>query len=209
MGRSTFSQARKQRKQYKRFLVVSEGIVTEKQYLNAIKRSRRIRSGDLVFVPPGPTSPLEIVKRARDLQRKESAKGDKYDFVWCIFDVESGVDQSARPGLSDALSMAVKLKISVAFSNPCFELWVLLHRQMHEASIDRHAVQRLCSNLNLVTGKHIRNPGQLLDNYSLARNHARSLEERHNRDKRIRAEDRNPSSRVFELVDAIYIEFEA
>jgi hypothetical protein len=207
VARSSFRKSNKQREQYKRFLIVSEGAVTEEQYLNGVKRSRRVRSGDMEFFPPGPTSPVEIVKRARDLQNKARASGDKYDFVWCIFDVESGVDQRARPRLSEAINMANACNVSVALSNPCFELWILLHRQVQEASIDRHRVQRLCSSLALVVGKHIQNVEQILDNYPTAREHARALEDKHDREGRREAQDRNPSSRVFELVEAIYAAF--
>jgi hypothetical protein len=158
-------------------------------------------------VPPGPTSPLEIVKRALDLRKNAKAEKDPYDFVWCIFDVESRSDQKARPKLADAIAMARKVRIDVALSNPCFELWILLHEQQQEAWIGNDKVQSLCSSLALVVKKEIQAPDRLIEKYPTARERAAHLEEKHAREMRIRAEDKNPSSTVYKLVDTIFQAF--
>jgi RloB-like protein len=207
MSKRGAEQKRRLKKQNPRFLIVSEGELTERQYLASIRRSLRARSNDIDFIPPGPTSPVEIVKRALDLRRKAYSEKDPYDFVWCIFDVESKVDQKARPRLSDAIAMAKKLKINIALSNPCFELWILLHVTQQEAWIGNDKVQSLCSSLGLVVHKEIKDPGQLIGSFGVARGRAMSLEDKHDREGRGRAEERNPSSSVYRLVDAIYEEF--
>ncbi|MGA9669933.1 MAG: RloB family protein [Terracidiphilus sp.] len=207
MAKRGSRQRSKFKKQSPRFLIVSEGELTEQQYLAAIRRSLRARSNDIHFIPPGPTSPVEIVKKALYLRREANAERDPYDFVWCIFDVESKVDQRARPRLSDAIAMAQQLKIEVALSNPCFELWILLHEFQQEAWIGSDKVQGLCASLGLVVRKEIQAPDPLIGKFGIARGRAESLEEKHNRETRTRAEERNPSSLVYRLVDAIYKEF--
>jgi RloB-like protein len=197
----------KLKRQNPRFLIVSEGELTERQYLASIRRSLRARSNDIDFIPPGPTSPVEIVKRALDLRRKANAEKDPYDFVWCVFDVESKVDQKARPRLSDAIVMAQQLKINIALSNPCFELWILLHVTQQEAWIGSDKVQILCSRLGLVVHKEIQASDQLIEKFGDARDRAANLENKHDREGRARAEERNPSSSVYRLVEAIYKEF--
>jgi hypothetical protein len=200
-------QRSKLKKQNARFLIVSEGELTEQQYLAAIRRSLRARSNDILFIPPGPTSPVEIVKKARDLRRKANAEKDPYDFVWCVFDVESKMDQKARPRLSEAIAMARQLDINVALSNPCFELWILLHEVQQEAWIGSDRAQSLCSSLGLVVHKAIQAPDQLIEKFGIARGRAESLEEKHDRETRTVAEERNPSSLVYLLIDAIHKAF--
>jgi hypothetical protein len=207
MSKQRAGQQSKLRRQNPRFLIISEGEKTEQQYLASVRRSLRARSNDIVFIPPGPTSPVEIVKRALDLRRKAHAEKDPYDFVWCVFDVESKVDQKATPRLSDAIAMAQKLKIDIALSNPCFELWILLHVAQQEAWIGSDKVQVLCSSLGLVVHKEIRAPDQLIQDFGVARGRAMNLEDKHDREGRARAEERNPSSSVYRLVEAIYKEF--
>lgn len=96
------SRVSKNREQRPRFLLVLEGAVTEKQYFGAVKRLHRIRATDVQLVPPGPTSPLEIVELAYRLKIRAS-KTDPYDKVWCVFDVEAKVSQQGRHGVAEAL----------------------------------------------------------------------------------------------------------
>jgi hypothetical protein len=66
-----------------------------------------------------PKSPQEIVAYAA--KYLDRATGD-FDEVWCVFDVDdfeigSAVQRAGRAGLE------------LAISDPCFELWLLLHHE--------------------------------------------------------------------------------
>jgi hypothetical protein len=115
MGSRTFKRKQKDHDQNPRLLIVSEGAVTELEYIEAVKRSRIVRSAEIEYVPPGPTSPVEIVQRALAL-RERDRKSDPIDAVWCMFDAEAKIAQRARPGSSDALALAFSKDISVARS---------------------------------------------------------------------------------------------
>ena len=206
MGKRDFKRKTESRRQNPRFLIVSEGAVTERQYLEAVKRSGRIPDVNLKLDDPPPTSPKEIVKKARDL-KKEARKDDPYDAVWCVFDVEAKVSQNARPGLVEAIQMAKANKIFIALSNPCFELWILLHEKQHTAAIYSEDVRHACSSLGLVEGKHICNPDQLLNNCQIAIQRAKDLDVMHQGNETDKHEDQNPSSGVYKLVEAIYKAF--
>jgi RloB-like protein len=206
MGSRKFRRKQKSKDQNPRLLIVSEGAVTELEYIEAVKKSRAIRSAQIEYVPPGPTSPVEIVQRALAL-RERDRRHDPFDAVWCMFDAEVKITQQARPGLSQAFTLARSHDVSVAFSNPCFELWILLHAEDKQAWIDSHAIQARCSNLGLVDDKHLCAVGTLLNNYGQARKRALALEAKHDREGRTLAADRNPSSLVFGLVDAIFETF--
>jgi hypothetical protein len=202
MGKRKIGRQPKNKDQYPRFLIVSEGEVTERQYLDAVKRSRKIRSARLEFVPPGPTSPVEIVRLAYEL-RKQARRDDPFDHVWCIFDVEAKVNQQCRPGFPEAVNLAERWNISLAISNPCIELWILLHREDHQAWIDSHVCQSRCAKLQLIEGKHLVAPDDLYQEYWRARDYAANLDQKHNRDGTEDLAHRNPSSSVYKLVEAI------
>ena len=209
MSRHTFDRKQPKFAQKKRFLIVVEGAVTECQYFNAIRTLRRISTANIKVIPPGPTSPIEIVEKAIQLRKKSSHSGDPYDEVWCVFDAEAKLTQTTRPGYADALIRANQQKVKVANSNPCFELWILLHHEDCTAWIASHAVQQSCSRLNLVDGKQIRDVDQILRLHDTARQRAIVLTAMHDRNGTNNPVNRNPESTVYKLTEAIFQAFPA
>jgi hypothetical protein len=195
--------------QTKKFLVVAEGAVTEREYIEAVKRSRRMRSVE-VLIETGHTDPIGIVKQAK-ARHNEASKTDPFDQVWCIFDVEAKLTQQARFGLQEALDAARRSKIRCAVSNPCFEIWLLWHSVDHANWIASDAVQRRCKELGITQvedEKHIQDANGLVRNYcQTARDRASNVEQMHERDGKTNREDRNPSSLMYQLIDAIYAAF--
>jgi len=127
-----------------RMLICCEGEVTERSYLNGLKAELRIR---LVYIEvvPGPSNPKTLVDFA--VEKKQRAERDarrasdinlKYDEVWCVFDID------AHEYVAEAKGSAAAYNIKLAISNPCFELWLLLHFQDQRAHIERHHVQSAC-----------------------------------------------------------------
>lgn len=72
--------------------------------------------------------PKSLVRAAIEhQQRAPHSAQDRYaayDEVWCVLDVEA---PRPHPGLTEALGLAGRHDVHIAISNPCFELWVLLH----------------------------------------------------------------------------------
>lgn len=196
-------------KQEKRFLIVMEGDVTEREYLEAIKRSRQMKSVE-VRIEHGNTDPIGIVREAKRLGGA-ARKAEPFDEIWCVFDVEAKLTQPARPGLNDAINAAEQSGIGCAISNPCFEIWLCWHGADQNAWIASDAAQRLCIELGITLnggGKHLRDAATLIaDGYKAAKVRAIAIEQTHNRGRRTRPEDRNPSSGMYRLVDAIYAAF--
>lgn len=125
-----------------RFLVVCEGEVTEPRYFRQLRHLLKSLI-DLEILPGG--DPKILVERAvlkrSEADKAASQKHDSYlayDQVWCVCDVDE------HPRLNDALQQARDNGIDAAVSNPCFELWALLHFQDQTAHIERGAVQHLC-----------------------------------------------------------------
>jgi hypothetical protein len=125
-----------------RILIVCEGTRTEPGYFQQLRHVERILI-DLEISPGG--VPITLVKRAAELKRTAEKAADssedenlRYDYVWCVFDIDE------HPGVSEAKQQARDNGIELAISNPCFELWVLLHFRDQRAHIGRAVVQRDC-----------------------------------------------------------------
>jgi len=127
----------------KRILIFCEGVLTEPQYFDDFRRDERNALVDVILDGEG-GSPKTLVERAA-AQKKEAEKEArrfaddnlKYDEVWCVYDVDQ------HPKLADAHQQARDNGIELAISNPCFELWLLLHFSDQNAHIERDKLATL------------------------------------------------------------------
>ena len=142
-------------------------------------------------------APLTLVGRAREQKKSQSRRDPEFDEIWCVFDVD------AHPDLKSAVSEARDAGIWTAVSNPCFELWLVLHLADQTAYVDRHTIQHRAHQLGLVEGKSIPESERcrLFDGYEEAKRRAQALDAMHEGDGR--APGSNPSSGVWRLIDTI------
>ena len=115
--------------------------MTETQYFKAIKREIGTDLLD-VRIDDEHGDPLKLVQRAKELKKDAERRArldanERIDEVWCVFDV----DEHLR--IQEARQMAGANKIELAISNPCFELWALLHFEDLTAHQERHIVRAL------------------------------------------------------------------
>ena len=112
-----------------RIIIVCEGKVTEPQYFEDFTDQC---ANTLVRITTigGCGVPVSVVERAivekQQLTRLARSTKDSYDRqfeVWAVFDR----DDHPKPQIPRALRLAQVNDIRVAFSNPCFELWGLMH----------------------------------------------------------------------------------
>lgn len=127
-----------------RILVVCEGRVTEPSFIREFSKCERNRLVDVVVNDEGGV-PKTLVERAVALKKAASrdARRQKdqflaYDEVWCVLDVD------VHPNLPQAHQQARDNHIHLAISNPCFELWLLLHFQNQRAHLERAEAQAAC-----------------------------------------------------------------
>jgi hypothetical protein len=118
-----------------RLLLVCEGRVTEKGYFEALRRETQNRLLIVEVVGDG-ESPKTVVEHATDLKRRAEKAANaaqdvylKYDEVWCVF------DRDGHARIPEAMQQARDNNLNVAFSNPCFELWILLHFRDQRAQL--------------------------------------------------------------------------
>ena len=163
--------------------------------------ARRYRDYVLLTVDPFrgvPASLIEqAVKRQRDERRDQKrGRGRSYDEIWCVFDVDE------HPDLPRVRDLGRRHEIHLAISNPCLELWFILHLEDQWAWIDRHQAQERSQEL-FGCGKVLSSDAleALFDRYDDAAERARALEHRH-----IDAgssPEENPSSGVWRLIESI------
>ena len=133
----------------RRFILFCEGEKTETEYFKAIGRAC---SSTLIAVEPygGVGVPYTIaekaVERARSLglTPKSRRKKDSYeerDEVWAVF------DRDEHDRFNEAVMKCEQQNVGVGRSNPCFELWLILHEQDYNRPEDRHAMQKLLAQL--------------------------------------------------------------
>jgi len=179
--------------------VVCEGRVTEPEYVRGFSRWCRNPLVE-VEVAEGHGVPLTLVRIAKARKhasgreaRRARDENLSFDEVWCVFDVDE------HPALGEAREMARANGIRLAVSNPCFELWLLLHFRESPGARHRHEVQRMVAELIPGYDKHV-DLGRLGSGYPEAVRRAARLDEEA---EAMDEAGRNPSTGVHRLAESI------
>lgn len=182
-----------------RILIICEGIKTEVGYFTELKRQERNSLVEIEVDPEGGV-PKTLVERAAARKkeadrasRRQEDENLKFDEVWCVFDVDE------HPHLPDAKQQARDNGIHLAISNPCFELWALLHFAEQTAYIHRHDVATKLKSY-LPRYKKQLPCEQLWPRYEIAKTRAEKLLERQEKNG---TPEGNPSTLVHSLVESI------
>jgi len=188
----------------KTLLVFCEGERTEPEYLNALKLEPDVREAAAVDIQVAQADsgavPLTLVKRAIEARRRAVSENDEVDEFWCVFDVEWPVNHANLP---EALALAEANEISLAVSNPCFEVWLILHLKEHGAWLDNEQAAKLRRQLDSSTDKGL-DPAKYMPNVREASARSARLEERHRRDGTSFPHD-NPSSGMHHLIASVRV----
>jgi hypothetical protein len=132
---------------------------------------------------------IECAVQLRDAAKNQN---DPFEEVWCVF------DRDEHQKIDEALVRARDCKIRVAFSNPCFELWLLLHHEYTSAYLERDKAASLLK--RHLPGYHKSTDvyDRLLPNQQAAIDSAQRLRQWHQ--EAGHKETENPSTRVDILV---------
>jgi hypothetical protein len=188
------------RRPRKTLLVFCEGRRTEPEYLEALKRQPFVRDVAAVDLRVETTHgvPLTLVSMAVDARIKAKNEDAEMDEFWCVFDIEWPTN---HPNLKDAISQAQQHDIQLAISNPCFELWLVLHFRDHGGWLDNSQACRLRRQLDGSGGKGI-DAAQYMPRIKDAVRRAAELDGRHRQDDTL-FPNNNPSSGMYRLLSTI------
>jgi len=178
-----------------KILVVTEGEVTEPEYIRGFTRIYRNLLVEIVIESKAGSAPKTLVEAAKKLKKEAEKQADrkeddflKYDEVWCVFDVDE------HPNIPSAKEMARDNNIKLAISNPCFEIWLWLHFAEQPGVQHRHELQKKMKQhipSYSSKNKHV-NYSDYKDGYETAVSRAKKLEE-----------EVNPSTSVWKLTEQI------
>jgi len=121
-----------------RVLIVCEGAKTEPVYFNRFRIEQRL-SPQLFRIVGGDecgAHPKSLVQYAKNKAREAKRDRFEYEHIWCVF------DRDQHENIHEALLQARANGFGLAFSNPCFELWFLLHFQDQRAEVNRQTAVR-------------------------------------------------------------------
>jgi hypothetical protein len=120
------------RKELDRVIIACEGRKTERNYFRAIFnnliQNRNISKTSLVLARHKSTHSEGVLE---DLL-KELNKDADFEHQWIV------IDRDEHESFSDTLDKAKSIGIEVAYSNPSFELWFLLHFDDYRTATHRH-----------------------------------------------------------------------
>lgn len=137
----------------KSILILCEGVVTEPLYFKAIA-GPNTQAEALGFG----SSKSALVQRAVQYCQQKN-KDPKTTEIWVVFDFDVKYDQieNLKEDFNQAIQQAKALGFKVAYSNDCFELWLVLHAKLLESQqIRDHYYEFLSGHLEinyLETGK--------------------------------------------------------
>ncbi len=129
-----------------KFTLYTEGQNTEPEYFYALQRTL---DGALIRIEPVAAVgvPTTIAERAIEEAakfakvRKKDSSFSENDQIWAVFDR----DEHLR--IDEVYRKCERSGVGVAFSDPCFELWLILHLQDYDQTLDRHQIQRYLGEL--------------------------------------------------------------
>jgi len=131
-GKKSLPYAIRSREIRKSFLLLCEGVVTEPLYFKAIA-GPNTETEALGFG----SSRTALVKKARKFCNDKSIDKGNVE-VWIVFDFD--VDRqikNQKDDFNNAIEEAESQGFKVAYSNDCFELWLVLHIKHLEAQLTR------------------------------------------------------------------------
>ena len=123
-------------------LVVTEGD-TERIFFDGLKQ--RGLNIEIRSERGKRTNARQLVEYCVERMKANELDVGEGDLAICVFDI----DNNSKKDLEAALDLAEKNGIIVAVSNPCFELWYLLHFRDFDHHVTSYEIQRYLS-------KHIR-----------------------------------------------------
>ena len=176
-----------------------EGTRTEPEYVRALKQEpavHKVASVDIRIVNVGDTAPLTLVNAAAEARARQDR--DDVDEVWCLFDVEWPQN---HPNLKQAVNRAQHAGVRLAISNPCFELWLVLHFKRQSAWLTTDQSRDLRGALDGSSDKGL-DGASYMSRRADARQRARALTAMHDGNETPFPHD-NPSSGMFQFLDAI------
>ena len=123
------------------FHIFTEGKITEPEYIKSFYTGK-CEKKKVILAPINKAAgvPMTLVeacvKKKEELRR--AAKRDSFEgnfVLWAVFDID------IHPYVDEAIALATANGIRCIVSNPCVEVWGLMHKSLYEKPSTRHQAQ--------------------------------------------------------------------
>lgn len=172
MPRNRFERRRQIRERRKLFIVATEGKRTEQIYFNEFSGDKFRKNVQVRVLPTnkGDSAPKSVLDRVRRYIRDVGVEAG--DELWVVVDVDSW---GART-LDELYREGRQINCNVAVSNPCFELWLVLHQENLRTPLVAKECERELVRLLGDYDKADYDVGQLISHVHNAIRHAQRLD---------------------------------
>lgn len=117
-----------------RYLIACEGKETEPNYFKEL--NQKIPRDIAIIAKGDGYNTLSLVEWAEAEKDRHECNGEQIDEVWIVMDLDSFPNHKFDNAIKSAEAKGYK----VAWSNECFELWILLHFREVHSSMCRDAI---------------------------------------------------------------------
>lgn len=185
------------KKELNRVIIACEGTKTEVCYFEAffhdLIQNKNISKSSFVIARHSHTDPIGVLK---DLQA-ELKKDSEFEHQWIV------IDRDEHESFADTLYQSKAIHVNVAYSNPCFELWYLLHFEDFNNSIHRHDLPTRLNKYMLYSKSSTTIYQETLAFQEIAIERAKKLIITHSKERELNPIIDNPSTTVYQLVEIL------
>lgn len=146
------------------FLVATEDTHAPRQYFDNLKGSMPRVLVKVIPTPEGSghSSPQHVVERLRNsfMEARRSGHVQEGDEFWVLLDTDHHTRGTHLANTCQAMQVARSAGFEIAFSNPSFELWLLLHHSEVGKSEAFPDAQSVVARLQAVLGGYRKNEFQ-------------------------------------------------
>ena len=151
-----FQRRKPRREPKRRFYIFCEGKNTEPTYFAAVKVACA-KALIEIKTYSGVGVPATIAAKATELShslgvspksRRRRNSFEEKDEVWAVFDKDD------HPNFDNAVAQCSQAGVGVGRSNPCFEVWLILHEGEYDRPDGRSAVQAMLEKLRPEYDRH-------------------------------------------------------
>ncbi len=151
--KANFNRKKASMAKLKKLLVACEGSKSEPYYLNSFFRylvkEHKINSKSFVIAKHKHTNPTGVLDDLLNFNEEQLTYKD-FEHKWILIDRDAERTNGGGHHLQDyneAIHKARNLGVNVAFSNPSYEIWYLLHYQYRNTVLSRDDVVKELENL--------------------------------------------------------------
>ena len=130
---------------YSLFAIACEGTVREPEYFGPFNGVDRIKVDIIEDEENRNSAPKKVLERVQKYIEEVGLSDKDNDTLWCVIDVDRWPMEQITE-LQDYC--AANKGFNLVISNPCFEVWLLLHKQESLNELDLSTAQKTKQELN-------------------------------------------------------------